>query len=69
MPIAWAEGSDRDYVVAGRHGKDYYKLADQWLRSEVEASRLEAVDPQRSAELLGLAHRAREGLRAWGAAP
>ena len=69
MPIAWAEGSDRDYVVAGRHGKDYYKLADQWLRSEVEAARLEAVDPQRSAELLGQAHRAREGLRAWVAAP
>jgi anaerobic magnesium-protoporphyrin IX monomethyl ester cyclase len=65
MPIEWAEGSDRDYVVAGRHGKDYYKLADQWLRAEVEASRLESVDPLRSAELLGLAHHARDSLRAW----
>jgi radical SAM superfamily enzyme YgiQ (UPF0313 family) len=67
MPIAWAEGSDRDYVVTGRHGKDYYRLADQWLRSEVEASRLEAVDPRRAAELLGQAHRARDAMRSWAA--
>ena len=65
MSVDWAEGSDRDYVVAGRHGKEYYKLADQWLRGEVEASRLESVDPLRSAELLGLAHHARDSLRAW----
>ena len=67
MPIDWAEGSDRDYVVDGRHGRDYYRLADQWLRSEVEASRLEAADPQRSARLLALAQQARESLRTWGA--
>jgi len=67
-PIAWAEGSDRDYVIAGRHGKDYYKLADQWLRSEVEAFRLQSTDPQRSAELSGAARRASDALRAWGAA-
>jgi radical SAM superfamily enzyme YgiQ (UPF0313 family) len=60
MPIAWAEASDRDYVIAGRHGRDYYKLADQWLRNEVEAFRLEAANPARAAELLGTAHRARE---------
>ena len=35
--IAWADASDRDYVIAGRRGKDYYKLADAWLRNEVEA--------------------------------
>jgi hypothetical protein len=69
MSIDWAEGSDRDYVIDGRHGREYYRLADQWLRSEVEASRLEAVDPQRSAELLGQARQAREGLRAWSTAP
>jgi radical SAM superfamily enzyme YgiQ (UPF0313 family) len=68
MPVAWAEGSDRDYVVAGRRGKDYYKLADQWLRNEVEASRLEARDPARAAELLGAAHQARELMRSWSAA-
>jgi hypothetical protein len=60
MPIAWAEASDRDYVIAGRHGRDYYKLADQWLRNEVEAFRLEAANPARAAELLGTARRARE---------
>jgi radical SAM superfamily enzyme YgiQ (UPF0313 family) len=60
MPIAWAEASDRDYVIEGRHGRDYYKLADQWLRNEVEAFRLEAANPARAAELLGTAHRARE---------
>ena len=42
LPIAWADASDRDYVIAGRRGKDYYRLADQWLRSEVEAFRVEA---------------------------
>ena len=52
LPIAWAEASDRDYVIAGRHGKDYYKLADAWLRNEVEAFRVEAADPARAAELL-----------------
>ena len=46
LPLAWAEGSDRDYVVEGRRSKDYYKLADRWLRSEVEASRVEARDPR-----------------------
>jgi anaerobic magnesium-protoporphyrin IX monomethyl ester cyclase len=60
LPIAWAEASDRDYVIAGRRGKDYYKLAEQWLRSEVEAFRLEAANPVRAAELLGAARRARE---------
>jgi len=67
-PIAWAEGSDRDYVIAGRRGKDYYKLADQWLRSEVEATRLQSSDPARSAELWGAARRASDALRAWNAA-
>jgi radical SAM superfamily enzyme YgiQ (UPF0313 family) len=65
LPLEWAAASDRDYVVAGRHGKEYYKLADQWLRSEVEASRIEADDPRRSAELLAVAHQAREKLRSW----
>jgi radical SAM superfamily enzyme YgiQ (UPF0313 family) len=69
MPLDWAEGSDRDYLVTGRHGKDYYKLADQWLRSEVEAFRLETADPARAAELLLSAQRARESMRTWSAKP
>ncbi|HEV8443335.1 MAG TPA: radical SAM protein [Steroidobacteraceae bacterium] len=59
-PVEWVNASDRDYVITGRHGRDYYKLADQWLRNEVEAFRVEGADPLRAAELLGSARRARE---------
>jgi anaerobic magnesium-protoporphyrin IX monomethyl ester cyclase len=69
LPIAWAEASDRDHLVAGRRGRDYYRLADQWLRDEVEAFRLVSRDPGRSAELLGSAHQARDALRAEHAVP
>jgi len=69
LPIAWADASDRDYVIAGRRGKDYYKLADVWLRNEVEAFRVEAEDPLRSAELLLVARHARESLSAWRSSP
>jgi anaerobic magnesium-protoporphyrin IX monomethyl ester cyclase len=65
MPVAWAEASDRDYVVAGRHGRGYYQLADQWLRNEVEAFRLRSTNPQRAAELLGVARQARDDLHKW----
>jgi anaerobic magnesium-protoporphyrin IX monomethyl ester cyclase len=67
-PLAWQDASDRDYVIAGRRGKDYYRLADQWLRNEVEAARLQSSDPGRSAELLGAARRASAAMRAWSAA-
>jgi radical SAM superfamily enzyme YgiQ (UPF0313 family) len=32
---AWAEGSDRDYTVAGRHSPRYYQFATRWMVSEV----------------------------------
>ncbi len=67
LPTAWAEGSDRDYVVEGRRGREYYKLADRWLRSEVEASRIEAKDPARAAELMGAARQAKAAMQSWGA--
>jgi anaerobic magnesium-protoporphyrin IX monomethyl ester cyclase len=67
-PLPWQEASDRDYVIAGRRGKDFYRLADQWLRNEVEAARLQSSDPGRSAELLGVAQRASAAMRAWDAA-
>jgi radical SAM superfamily enzyme YgiQ (UPF0313 family) len=67
LPLAWAEGSDRDYVVEGRRGREYYKLADRWLRSEVEASRLEARDPERAAELMSAARQAKAAMQDWGA--
>jgi len=68
LPVEWERASDRDYVVLGRRGKDYYKLADQWLRSEVEASRIERLDPQRAAELMQAAGRAQTAMREWSAA-
>src|SRR5215831_2449646 len=63
LPMEWAEGSDRDYVIAGRRGRDYYRLADVWLRSEVEASRLASTDPQRATELREAAQKAKEDMR------
>jgi radical SAM superfamily enzyme YgiQ (UPF0313 family) len=68
LPVAWDGASDRDYVVIGRRGKDYYKLADQWLRNEVEAARIERQDPHRAAELLHAARAAQAAMRDWGAA-
>jgi anaerobic magnesium-protoporphyrin IX monomethyl ester cyclase len=32
---AWAEGSDRDYTVVGRHSPRYYQFATRWMVSEV----------------------------------
>jgi anaerobic magnesium-protoporphyrin IX monomethyl ester cyclase len=62
MSVRWQEGSDRDYLITGRHGKDYYRLADTWLRSEVEASRLASTDPRRAASLSEAARLAREAM-------
>jgi radical SAM superfamily enzyme YgiQ (UPF0313 family) len=62
LSLDWAEASDRDYQIAGRRGRDYYRLADVWLRSEVEAGRLEHSNPHRSAELFLAARQAREEL-------
>jgi len=39
---AWAEGSDRDYRIRGRHSRRFYQDADQLLRSELELHRLMA---------------------------
>jgi radical SAM superfamily enzyme YgiQ (UPF0313 family) len=67
-PLAWQDSSDRDYLIAGRHGREYYRLADQWLRNEVEALRIAASDPARAALLAARAREASEALRAWRAA-
>ncbi|MCC7494400.1 MAG: B12-binding domain-containing radical SAM protein [Fimbriimonadaceae bacterium] len=39
LPGEWASSGDRDYVVAGRPDRDYYRLADRWLRDAVAAAR------------------------------
>ena len=56
----WATASDRDYIIEGRRGRDYYRLADVWLRNDVEAARVLHSDPGRAAELRQAAVRARE---------
>lgn len=66
LRLDWADSSDRDYVVRGRHGRDYYRLADQWLRNEVAAFRIENEDPARAAELLDTARRAKSKMQSWG---
>jgi radical SAM superfamily enzyme YgiQ (UPF0313 family) len=60
LPLAWADASDRDYVIAGRRSKDYYRLADLWLRNEVAAHRATATDPEQAARLSDMARTARE---------
>jgi anaerobic magnesium-protoporphyrin IX monomethyl ester cyclase len=62
MSQEWAQGSDRDYQIAGRRGREYYRFADTWLRSEVEAARLAASDPAQAESLRQAARQARESL-------
>jgi radical SAM superfamily enzyme YgiQ (UPF0313 family) len=62
LPVDWADASDRDYVIAGRKGRDYYRRADEWLRSEVAAFRINAADPVRADQLYENARRARDEL-------
>jgi radical SAM superfamily enzyme YgiQ (UPF0313 family) len=65
LPLSWEDASDRDYVVAGRHDRQYYRLADLWLRNEVDAARLATTDPRRAAELSAAAQQAREQMRSY----
>jgi anaerobic magnesium-protoporphyrin IX monomethyl ester cyclase len=68
-PKPWAEGSDRDYRIRGRHSRRFYQYADQLLRTEVELTRHSngspaAVNSAVRAELEGKVAEARKGLRA-----
>jgi radical SAM superfamily enzyme YgiQ (UPF0313 family) len=63
MPKPWADASDRDYEIAGRGDRGYYRLADQWLRADVEAHRTEARDPEAAARLRRDAAWARQQVR------
>lgn len=54
---SWAEGSDRDFRIRGRHSRRFYQSVDQLLRAEVDAQRLSAADASSSlTELSGLRH-------------
>jgi hypothetical protein len=67
MTQDWAQGSDRDYQIAGRRGRDYYRVADTWLRSAVEAGRVEQSDPAQAARLRLAARQARDALASFAA--
>jgi len=58
----WAEASDRDHVIQGRHSRDYYKYADRWLRQEVAAFRVETSDPHAAASMRQEAQQARRAM-------
>jgi anaerobic magnesium-protoporphyrin IX monomethyl ester cyclase len=64
-PFAWSQSSDRDYVIAGRRDKRYYKLADRWLRSEVQAHRAQSSDPIQAQSFYADARSAREEMMRW----
>jgi anaerobic magnesium-protoporphyrin IX monomethyl ester cyclase len=56
----WANSSDKDCVIPGRRVPEFYKNADQWLRSAVEAHRLAPRDAAASEESQRKAVAARE---------
>jgi len=69
---SWAEASDRDYRIRGRHSRRFYQYTDQLLRSEVELDRLlkgstedngAGANPAPVGELEKRIFQAREGLR------
>ena len=60
----WAQATDRDYRIKGRHSRAYYKQADSWLNNEVEAARIEEQNPAEAALRRAAAMRAREAMSA-----
>jgi len=60
----WSEATDRDFAIAGRHSRAYYKHADNWLRSEMAAFRSEREDPIQAALHRAQASQARRSLLA-----
>jgi anaerobic magnesium-protoporphyrin IX monomethyl ester cyclase len=63
----WAETSDREIKIAGRHSKTYYAHADKLLRDEVQLAKLKmngAGDSTLLEELRGSIQASRAGLLA-----
>jgi radical SAM superfamily enzyme YgiQ (UPF0313 family) len=63
--VPWAQRSDRDLRIRGRHSPRFYRNADQLLKAEVELERLSQNGTRTSAQLEELQQRirlAREGL-------
>jgi radical SAM superfamily enzyme YgiQ (UPF0313 family) len=40
----WHEGSDRDYTVAGRHSRRFYRYATRWMVGEVDFHRQQQAE-------------------------
>jgi anaerobic magnesium-protoporphyrin IX monomethyl ester cyclase len=59
---AWAEATDRDHRIKGRHSRGYYKQADVWLKNEVEATKIDGQDALEASRLRALAAVARESM-------
>jgi anaerobic magnesium-protoporphyrin IX monomethyl ester cyclase len=62
LDLPWEKATDRDFAVKGRHSRDYYRFADQWLRNAVTAKRLEADDPEGAVRHAAAAAEARASL-------
>ena len=66
-PKPWAEGSDRDFRIRGRHSRRFYQSVDQLLRTEVDAQRLSGSgvpdDPSMLLDLQQKIERAREEMK------
>jgi radical SAM superfamily enzyme YgiQ (UPF0313 family) len=61
----WAESSDRELMIAGRHSRHFYEHADRLLRDEVALARLDAST--RNGDAADLAHRIRSARQAMNA--
>ncbi len=59
----WEDATDRDYKIAGRRSRAYYRKADEWLRNDVAAFRLEASQPEEARTKREAALAARAALR------
>jgi radical SAM superfamily enzyme YgiQ (UPF0313 family) len=60
----WADHTDRDLRIAGRHARQYYDHADAWLHAAVDAHRLARSDPAAAATKSQEAEAARRALLA-----
>ncbi|HEX5413020.1 MAG TPA: radical SAM protein [Terriglobia bacterium] len=61
---AWAEGSDRDFRIRGRHSHRFYQSVNQLLRAEVEVQRMSGADAFGApSELLALRQQIEEARR------
>jgi len=50
-PKPWAETSDRENRVLGQPDREYYRLADSWLRASVAEVKAATDDPSSAADL------------------